>query len=49
MSVFGNRFPKEDMLIKIANYFNCSLDYLFGRFNINDSKIKECEKNIRIV
>ena len=27
----GNRFPKEDMLIKIADYFNCSVDYLLGR------------------
>jgi len=40
----GNRFPKDDMLIKIADYFNCSLDYLLGRSNINDSKIRECEK-----
>ena len=27
----GNRFPKDDMLIKIADYFDCSLDYLLGR------------------
>ena len=24
----GNRFPKDDALIKIADYFDCSLDYL---------------------
>ncbi len=27
----GNRFPKDDMLIKIADFFNCSVDYLLGR------------------
>ena len=33
----GNRFPKEDMLIKIADYFNCSLDYLLGRTDNPDA------------
>ncbi|MVX65901.1 helix-turn-helix domain-containing protein [Clostridium chromiireducens] len=27
----GNRFPKDDVLIKIADYFDCSVDYLLGR------------------
>lgn len=27
----GNRFPKEEILIKIADYFNCSIDFLLGR------------------
>lgn len=27
----GNRFPKDDMLIQIADYFNVSVDYLLGR------------------
>lgn len=27
----GNRFPKDDTLIKIADFFNCSIDYLLGR------------------
>ena len=27
----GNRFPKDSMLIKIADYFDCSTDYLLGR------------------
>lgn len=27
----GNRFPKYDVLIKIADYFDCSIDYLLGR------------------
>jgi len=26
----GNSFPQPNMLIKIANYFNCSVDYLLG-------------------
>ncbi len=27
----GNRFPNENMLIKIANHFDVSVDYLLGR------------------
>lgn len=27
----GNRFPKDNALIKIADYFGCSIDYLLGR------------------
>ena len=27
----GKRFPKEDKLIEIADYFDCSIDYLLGR------------------
>ena len=27
----GNRFPKDDVLVKIADYFDCSTDYLLGR------------------
>lgn len=27
----GKRSPKEDMLIKLADYFDCSIDYLLGR------------------
>ena len=27
----GTRFPKGDSLIKIADYFGCSIDYLLGR------------------
>ena len=26
----GTSFPQPNMLIKIANYFNCSVDYLLG-------------------
>ncbi len=35
----GNRFPKDDVLIKIADYFNCSIDYLFGRTDNPDAKV----------
>lgn len=27
----GNRFPKEDVLVALANYFDVSIDYLLGR------------------
>ena len=29
----GRRFPKGKMLIKIADYFNVSIDYLVGRLD----------------
>lgn len=30
----GSSFPQPSMLIKLANYFNCSVDYLLGLTNI---------------
>ena len=30
----GNSFPQPNMLIKLANYFNCSVDYLLGLTDI---------------
>jgi transcriptional regulator with XRE-family HTH domain len=35
----GNRFPKEDVLIKIADYFDCSTDYLLGRTDDKLAKV----------
>ena len=32
----GIRFPSEDILISIADYFEVSLDYLFGRTKIKN-------------
>ena len=44
----GNAFPSKEILIKLADYFNCSIDYLLNRTdnpNINKEKIsKEDEK-----
>lgn len=39
----GNRFPKEDVLIKLADYFDVSVDYLLGRTNEKNNI-----KNIKI-
>ena len=30
----GTSFPQPQMLIKLANYFNCSVDYLLGTTEI---------------
>ena len=30
----GDREPNSEMLIKLADFFNCSIDYLLGRSNI---------------
>lgn len=27
----GKAFPSKDILIKLADYLNCSIDYLLGR------------------
>lgn len=44
----GNAFPSKEILIKLADYLNCSIDYLLNRTdnpNINKDKIsKEDEK-----
>lgn len=44
----GNAFPSKEILIKLADYLNCSIDYLLNRTdnpNINKEKIsKEDEK-----
>jgi len=34
-----NRFPDEDMLNKIADYFNVTLDYLLGRTDIKTALV----------
>lgn len=35
----GNKKPSLDMLIKLADYFNVSIDYLVGR--TNDPKLHQ--------
>ena len=39
----GDREPNSEMLIKLANFFNCSIDYLIGRSDIqvDDSVLDE--------
>lgn len=46
----GDSFPQPQMLIKIAEYFNCSVDYLLGLTDIptplkhlNSTNIKDAE------
>ena len=41
----GNRCPKDDILIKLADYFDCSLDYLLGRTDNKSSKVVSHEIN----
>lgn len=40
----GGSFPKSDNLIKIADYLNCSIDYLLDRSDIIDCKKEISEK-----
>lgn len=39
----GQRFPPQDIIIKLADYFNVSADYLLGRSEIRnpDKLLKE--------
>lgn len=37
----GNRFPDQDTLESIADFFNVTIDYLLGRTNKRESIIKE--------
>lgn len=39
----GKRIPYSDMLVKIANYFDVSVDYLLG----NDKEISDNEKKLK--
>ena len=41
----GNRCPKDDTLIKLADFFDCSLDYLLGRTDNKSSKVYSQEIN----
>lgn len=47
MSNMKSSMPKADNLAKIADYLDCSVDYLLGRTDnpeINKSKIKKTEE-----
>lgn len=47
----GKRVPREDMLITISDFFDCSIDYLFGRTDNPSSKIytgKLQDENVEI-
>lgn len=40
----GNAFPSKNILIKLADYLDCSIDYLLGRTdnpNLNTDKISK--------
>ncbi|MDD6762820.1 MAG: helix-turn-helix transcriptional regulator [Clostridiales bacterium] len=41
--------PKADNLAKIADYLDCSVDYLLGREHSNSINIKEARDNIGVV
>lgn len=45
----GNAFPSKEILIKLADYLNCSIDYLLNRTdnpNINKDKISKEDERI---
>lgn len=45
----GNAFPSREILIKLANYLNCSIDYLLGRTDntsLNKEKISTEDEKI---
>lgn len=45
----GNAFPSREILIKLADYLNCSIDYLMGRTDnpsLNKEKISTEDEKI---
>ncbi len=45
----GKAMPSKDILIKLADYLNCSIDYLLGRTdnpNLNKQKISKEDTKI---
>lgn len=46
----GNAFPSKEILIKLADYLNCSVDYLLGRTdnpNINKDNLSPEDEEIQ--
>lgn len=41
----SQRFPDEDILNKLADFFNCTMDYLMGRTNLKNTQIITKEIN----
>lgn len=44
----GRRTPNYKLMIKLANFFNVSLDYITGKSDIRDKKIKLNSDNLKI-
>ena len=44
----GSSFPQPNMLIKLADYFNCSVDYALGFTNIKNYKGNRSKININL-
>lgn len=42
----GSRSPSLDLLIKLADYFDVTLDYLFERENISENGLTQYEINL---
>ncbi len=46
----GNAFPSKEILIKLADYLNCSVDYLLGRTDnpiVNKEKLSAEDEEIK--
>lgn len=42
----GSRSPSLDLLVKLADYFDVTLDYLFERENISENGLTQYEINL---
>ena len=45
----GNRFPNPDVLVKICDYFGCSIDWILGRSTNPNKRIKQFNYNDHII
>lgn len=42
----GNRSPSLDLLVKLADYFDVTIDYILGRENISENGLTQYEINL---
>lgn len=45
----GGYFPRVEALAKIADYLDCSVDYLLGRTDCPDLMVKDKDGNITLI
>lgn len=43
----GNRFPEADLLVRLADFFNVSVDYLIGRVDQRERPISRIAQNLK--
>ncbi len=45
----GQRLPEHDLLVKFADYFNVTTDYLYGRSDVELDVVKSTMRNLDLL